>query len=78
MSFSDAVRWVALIVLGFLFRPDPPAKPKAAVLEDFDIPTATEGKEIPVLFGTRDIKNSNVMWYGDFKTRAIKKRGGKK
>ena len=74
MSFSSVVKWVALIVLGFLFRPDPPPKPKAAVLEDFDIPTATEGKEIPVLFGTRDIKNSNVMWYGHLRVRAIKKK----
>lgn len=47
-------------------------------LSQVDVPTAEAGREIPVLFGTREIKNSNVVWYGDFKAVAIKKKGGKK
>lgn len=47
--------------------------------EEIQIPTANEGSPIPVLFGTRDIKDSNVVWYGDIKAVPIKKKsGGKK
>lgn len=46
---------------------------KSSLLSDFELPTAEVGREIPVLFGTRDIKSSNVVWYGDLKTKAIKK-----
>lgn len=46
---------------------------KSALLSDFDLPTAEVGREIPVLFGTRDIKAPNIVWYGDLKVKAIKK-----
>ena len=38
-----------------------------------DAPTAEEGSSVPVLFGTKRIKNPNVVWWGDLKTTAIKK-----
>lgn len=78
MGFFDVVKWVALAVFSFLLRPEPPAAPKKATLEEFDIPLATEGQEIPVLFGTRDIKNANVTWYGHLRVVPIKKKSGKK
>jgi hypothetical protein len=59
----------------------PKPKQQEAVAEDLQgikTPTAEEGKPIPVLFGTRDIQNQNVVWYGDFATQAVKKKGGKK
>ncbi|TGT72901.1 hypothetical protein EN802_13560 [bacterium M00.F.Ca.ET.159.01.1.1] len=66
------------IVIGILsyaiqlaLTPKPPnAKPKS--LEDFQAPTAEEGREIPVVFGTSDIQDPNVTWYGDLKRDAIK------
>ncbi|MBZ9659766.1 hypothetical protein LB523_11990 [Mesorhizobium sp. ESP-6-4] len=66
------------IVIGILsyaiqlaLTPKPPnAKPKS--LEDFQAPTAEEGREIPVVFGTSDIADPNVTWYGDLKRQAIK------
>jgi hypothetical protein len=66
------------IVIGILsyaiqlaLTPKPPnAKPKS--LEDFQAPTAEEGREIPVVFGTADIADPNVTWYGDLKRQAIK------
>jgi hypothetical protein len=76
--WQEVVRWAALLVLSFLLRPPPPTAPKPATFEQFDVPLAKEGQEIGVLFGTRDIKNSNVTWYGDMRVRAIKKKGGKK
>ncbi len=30
------------------------------------------------LFGERDLKGPNVVWYGDFRSVPIKKKGGKK
>lgn len=78
MGWQIVAQWVALAVLSYFLRPDPPPAPKAATIEEFDIPLAKEGQEIAVLFGTRDIKGSNVMWYGDLKVKAIKKKGGKK
>ncbi len=43
-----------------------------------DIPSAEEGGPVPVIFGTCLIKNSNVVWYGDASTTAIKSQGGGK
>ena len=57
--------------------PKPP-QPKPAALEDFDIPVAEQGRPIPVVFGTVTLTGPNVMWYGDLRTTAIKKKGGKK
>lgn len=47
-------------------------------VQEVEAPTAEEGRSIPVLFGTRDVKGPNVVWYGDVRTVAIKKKGGKK
>lgn len=51
---------------------------KAPSLNDIEVPTAEDGREIPVLFGTRDINNLNVVWWGDVRVVPIKKKGGKK
>lgn len=48
-------------------------KRKPSGLSEFQVPTAEVGREIPVLFGTRLLKGPNVVWYGDLRTRAIKK-----
>lgn len=69
-----------LIVSAFItaaLAPKPP-KPKPAALSDFDIPTADEGRPIPVIFGTNIVTGSNVIWYGDLSTRPIKSKSGKK
>jgi hypothetical protein len=42
------------------------------------VPTAEDGREIPVVFGTKDITGPNVVWYGDFMAVAVQKKGGKK
>lgn len=71
----------AFFVGGFLlasaFAPKPQNAPPPS-LDDVQAPTAEEGIEIPVLFGTRDINGPNVVWWGNVKTVAIKKKGGKK
>jgi len=55
-----------------------PAAPKAASLSDFDVPTAEEGRAIPVVFGTVVITGPNCVWYGDLGKKAIKSKKGKK
>src|SRR5690606_10265503 len=65
----------ALISYALTPKPKPP---KPASITDFDIPTAEEGREIPVVFGEVWITGPNVLWYGDLKAEAIRKKAGKK
>lgn len=76
MWWYIAVFIVALVV-SYATMPKPQSQPPAG-LGDIKVPTAEEGREIPVLFGTRDLESPNVVWYGDLKTVAIRKKGGKK
>jgi len=69
--------FVVALVVGYSMTPQPQSA-KPAGLGEFKVPTAEEGREIPVLFGTRDIDGPNVVWFGDLRTVAIKKKGGKK
>lgn len=45
-------------------------------LGDFQAPTAEEGRAIPVIFGTVKLAAPNVVWFGDLKINAIKKKAG--
>jgi len=65
------------LVAVYALAPKPPTTPPAG-LNEIKAPTATEGREIPVLFGCREIISANVVWYGDLKTTPIKSSGGKK
>jgi len=69
--------FVVALVAAYAFAPKPQSQPPAG-LNDVKAPTAEEGREIGVLFGTRDIKGPNVVWYGHFRAVAVKKKGGKK
>lgn len=70
-----AVFIIALIV-AVAMAPKPP-KPVPPVLEDIGVPTAEQGRPIPVLFGTRTIKSPNVTWFGDLRYKSVKEGGGK-
>jgi hypothetical protein len=67
--------WVITTVIGALLAPRPP-KPAAPTPGNLDVPVAEAGKPIPVLFGTRVIRQANVVWYGDVKTTEIRQSGG--
>lgn len=69
--------FVGALVLSFAMQPKIQTQ-KPAGLGEIEAPIAEEGVEIPVLFGTRDLKGPNVVWYGDLQTVAIKSKGGKK
>jgi uncharacterized membrane protein len=64
-------------IVQYALAPKPP-KPKPASLQDVQAPVAEEGKPVPVVFGTVWQAGPTVCWYGDLKSKAIKKKGGKK
>lgn len=74
MAWWFIVVFIAAFAIAYATMP----KPQAPELGTVDGPTAEEGRSIPVLFGTRWIKQANIVWYGDISTTAVKKKGGKK
>ena len=55
---------VSLMVLAFLITPQPkPEKPEAS--RDLPDPTAEAGRPIVVVFGTTEVKGSNIIDYMD-------------
>lgn len=68
---------VTSFIVGLL-TPRPKAK-NAEPRNPTGIPTIEDDAIIPVLFGTRELKQNNVLWYGDLYAQPItKKSGGKK
>lgn len=57
----------------------PKAKePKPLRLEDIESPTADEGLDIPVVFGTVVVDAPNVVWFGDLGTTPVRQKNSKK
>lgn len=69
---------IAVFVVSFAISAIFGPKSQSPAVGQVEAPTAEEGRAIPVLFGTRDIKQANVVWYGDLRVSAVKKKGGKK
>lgn len=65
---------IGLTLLWEWIRPKPKFDdPQPSSLGDFNLPTALEGRPIPILWGTCKIPGPNVLWYGDLDARAITK-----
>lgn len=63
------------LILSEVLRPKPKFEnAKAATLSEFEVPTATEGRPVPVIWGTVKVASPNVVWYGDLITQAIKEK----
>ena len=71
------VVFIVALVVSYSMMPKP-ENAKPAGLGDVTAPTAEVGREIPVLFGERDLDGPNVVWYGHFRAVPIKTKGGKK
>jgi hypothetical protein len=70
---------LALSALSYALNPRPKREiPQAAALDDLGLPTAEEGRPIPVVFGTVLITGPNVVWAGDLRVDPIRESGGKK
>jgi len=67
------VQVAIMIALSMLLAPKPkqPAKLRPVTLEQFDIPTAEEGRPIQVLFGKKYVAAPNVVWFGHLKATQI-------
>jgi hypothetical protein len=76
MSFWFSVLlFVGFTILGELLRPKPKFDtPQPSSLGDFQLPTAEEGRAIPVVWGTCHVKGPNVLWYGGLSIQPITKR----
>lgn len=75
--FWNLLIGIAFNFVAFLFRPKQ-EPPRAASLDDVNIPITKEGTEFVRVYGTVWIDAPLIHWYGDYKTVAIKKKGGKK
>jgi hypothetical protein len=71
------VVFVVALIAAYTMMPSPQSKPPAG-LGDFKVPTAEEGREIPVLFGTRDCEGPNCVYYGNLTPVKVTASGGKK
>jgi hypothetical protein len=73
--FTLLLWWIGSTVVSYLLSPrvKSPASPQPSSLGDFTIPTAEEGRCIPVAYGTVKIGGANCVWYGDLGVESIKK-----
>lgn len=70
-----ALLYGAIYVLIDIIRPKPKLEnARPAGLGDFQFPTATEGREVPLVWGEAVLKGPNVVWYGDFRQGPRKKK----
>lgn len=74
--FWFIVIFIAVLVLSLAMMPKPQTAPPAG-LGDIKAPTAEEGREIPVLFGTRDVEGPNCVGYWRLRAIPVKGGGGK-
>lgn len=66
---------LVLVVVAELLRPKPDIEnAKQAGLGDFNFPTVSEARPVPVVWGLVEIKAPNVIWYGDLKVVPIKEK----
>ena len=63
---------IATFLLTELLRPKPNIEDaKPAGLGDFQVPTATEGRVVPLIWGRVKMAGPNVVWYGDLVAEPI-------
>ena len=74
MAWFQTVLFVASMVLAYRGMFAPVSRPRSIGLEELDVPTAEEGRVIPILFGTRDLKSSNCVWYGNLSVYQVRQR----
>lgn len=68
--------FIVSLVLVYSYMPKAQTAPPSG-LGDIRAPTAEEGREIPVLSGTRDIEGANVVDYRNLRLMPVKSKSGK-
>jgi hypothetical protein len=76
MDFGLTLLLFAIVFsLSLVLRPKPKVtNARPAGLGDFQIPTATEGRIVPLIWGTVRVDGPNVVWYGDFRSVPVTKK----
>ena len=67
---------IALMVISTILQlilAPKPVIPKLSPKEMGEVPIAERGAPIPVVFGTRYVRQPNVVWYGDVQSIPITK-----
>lgn len=60
---------LALSVVASLLAPKP-KKPKPPAITPFEDPTSEAGKPVPVVFGTDIVRDPNILWFGEKRSRS--------
>jgi hypothetical protein len=68
---------IAGLLIAVTMQPKIPGM-KPPGINEIQLPTINEGREKPVLFGTRDLKAPLIHWWGLFSVLAIKSKSSKK
>ena len=73
LAFLETLLILAItVVLAELLRPKPDIENARRVgLGDFQFPTATESRSVPLIFGRVRMRGPNVVWYGDLDQEAV-------
>lgn len=74
--FAAIVVSIALNALAILLSPKPKT-PKVAPSK-FDVPQPKIGEPVPVIFGEVLVKDAHIGYYGNERSYAIRRKGGKK
>lgn len=67
---------ISLIATAVALQVRPPEQ-KPASFEDINLPTADEGRPIPVVYGTYLVQAPNVVWWGNPSTEPVRTKSGK-
>lgn len=69
------ILFAVFFAISLLLRPKPQSTDvRPDSLGQFKLPTATEGRTVPLIWGRVKIDGSNVTWYGNLKTQPITKK----
>ena len=67
MFWITLLIWAVTTVIAEIIRPKPEFEDaRPTPLGDFQFPTATEGRSVPLIWGRVKVKGPNLIWYGNF------------
>lgn len=75
--FWSVFFFFATTIISGLLRPKPAGRP-ASQLSEFDAPTVSESRSLPVLMGRDWLDDPNWCWFGDLQIDVIYERGARK
>jgi len=68
--------WIGTSIVSALLAKPQFENARPSGLDDFQVPTATEGRPVPIIVGKVKMAGPNVAWYGDLLTEAITDKVG--